>query len=354
MYSAEVNWLVPGFLALGELTMLVAAPEACKSWLAADLARAVFTGGSWLGQFAVPEGRVLFVEQERGANLVYQLTHLERAYDVNLDGLLVLPPSGFRLSDPTDRARLQALVAEHQPTLIVINSFRACFRGRAADGADIAEALGWLGILAERSRCTVLMIDAVNKLGGLGRVRGMASHADSLQKAFEADCVLHVERSRDPLGRGVGPGRLFVGKRRHGEAGAPFRFELLPVGGGVTPLWQAEIGVEQPAPASETADDRVRLALLAAIEPQAPEALAARTGLVVGTVKNALSRLKRQGQIEQAGRGLWRSAAVLAAEAENDHRNSAENDDYDDEPPQPAQLPGDQIWWAGLDGAGGS
>lgn len=301
-YQADVAWLVPGYIARGELTLLVGPPESLKSWAMADLARAVLTGGRWLDQFPVPAGGVLYVEAERARNLVYQLTHLERAYGVDLGALSIVPPGQFSLTDPASQAALGALVRAQAPVLVVINSLRACFsRGDLADGADIHRALGWLGQLAEETHAAIVVVDGTNKAGGLGHVRGMAAHADSLQKEFEADCVLHVERERDPVGRGVGPARVYVGKRRHGEPGAPFQFAVEPCGEGAAVRWcgGAEVGGAAPSAEAQV------LAALRERSPQRAEELAAATGLAAKTVANALSALKRRGLVVQPQYGAW-------------------------------------------------
>src|SRR4051812_9986167 len=63
-YTGSIEWLVEGYIAQRELTMVVGAAESLKSWAMADLARAVLTGGEWLAHFPVAQGRVLYLEQE--------------------------------------------------------------------------------------------------------------------------------------------------------------------------------------------------------------------------------------------------------------------------------------------------
>jgi hypothetical protein len=306
-YSAEIDWLVPGYIARRELTMLVAPPESYKSWAMADLTRAVLTEGHWLSHFPVPKGGVVYVEQERAGNLVYQLDLLARAYACDVDHLWVMPPDGFRLEDPGSRAALGALVREHHPLLVVINSFRSVYSGHPGDGVDTARALGWVGQLAEQEGPAIVVVDGTNKHGGIGLVRGMAAHSDSLQKEYEADCVLHLERDRDAVGRGTGPARLYVGKRRAGTAGEPFSFDVVPHHpAGARVVWQESVPLDRRAGAAAvTSADRVAAALEAATAPVDLQTLADRTGLALGTVKNVLPVLRATGRAERAARGLW-------------------------------------------------
>lgn len=304
-YSGEVKWLVEGYIAQGELTEIAAPPESLKSWAMADLTRAVMTGGSWLGHLPVPQGSAIYVEQERINNLVYQMNLLDQAYGCDLGKLLVLPPGTFVLNDQDSQALLTTAVARLKPILVVINSFRSVFRGRAADGIEVARALGWLGHLAEQHGVAVVLVDQTNKAGGTGLVRGMAAHADSLQKEFEADAVLHLERDRDEVGRGIGPARLYTGKRRAGESGEPFSFEVQDMHNGVAPTWLENIPLERPTASREPAATRVMRALKETKEPVNAETIASHTGLGVGTVQNQLTALKRSNLAEQAHHGYW-------------------------------------------------
>src|SRR5262249_23393553 len=156
-----------------------------KSWAMVDLCRAVRTGGLWLGHFTVPEGGALYVEQERGRNLAYQARLLAQGHGCNLDEMSVVPPAGGDLHAPLWQTRVSETVRTQRPALVVINSFRSVYHGPAGDGPAIHEALGWLGVLAEESGTAIILLDQVNKAGGTGLVRGMAAHADSLQKEYE-------------------------------------------------------------------------------------------------------------------------------------------------------------------------
>lgn len=342
LYSGTVEWLADGYIGLKEITTVAGPQESLKSWMVVDLARAVLTGGRWLGHFEVMKGPVVFIEAERASNLVYQTNQLIGAYGQGLDELVVVPPGKFFLRDRASQDLLRNVVAEHRPSLVIINSFRSVFRGKAADGADIADALGWLGRLAEEAGFAAVMIDQVNKAGATGLVRGTAAHADSLQKEYEADAILHVERGRDEVGRGIGPAQVYVGKRRAGDAGPAFSFEIQEIGDGVAPIWVEEIGVGRSAPRPRSSEDRV-LAVLRADEPLSIQAIAKLVSqdggspVTDGTVKNNLTALKQQGRAQQQGRGLWQrsssSSSFLRGGDDDDDREGAGRDDDQEQLP---------------------
>jgi hypothetical protein len=317
-FAGRRPWLVEGYIPRGGLTEVPGAPESLKSWAMVDLARAVLTGGRWLDQFDVPQGSVVYVEQERARNLDYQAELLEAGYACDLNGLHIIPPAGVDLLAPLWQARVRAAVELHQPLLVILNSFRAMYRGQPGSGTDMASALGWLGSLAEDSNAAIVIVDQTNKAGAAGYLRGQAAHADSLQKEFEADTVLHFERDRDPLGRGTGPARVYVGKMREGTAGPPFTFALVDQDqGGVRLLHQGETSIER-SPAAPSAREKVRRALTDAVEPLSPPQLAAATGLRVGTVGNQLSVLKARGEAEQVSHGRWQVSSLSPGIGENE------------------------------------
>lgn len=324
-YRAKTTWIAEGYIALAELTMVVGAPESMKSWLMADLARAVHTGHLWLGSLRVPQGKVLYFEQERARNLVYQTGLLGAGWDQDLDGVTTVEPCGIDICDPDWQRVITAVIERERPVLVVFNSYRAVFRGRPPDSADVAMALGWLGHLAERVPCAVVVVDATNKAGAVGQLRGMAAHGDSVQKAFEADTILHVERKRDKVGRGTGPARVYVGKQRYAaESAVPFVFDLVPSSSsssffllsddddddrptpGVRALWLDQTTLEEePLEPVARATERLLRALPADGSLRSVDDLAKTTALSKGSVKNALTQLKENGQADNPARGQW-------------------------------------------------
>ena len=363
-YSTTVGYLAPPYIGLGALTEVVGPPESLKSWLMADLARAVHTGTRWLGSIEVPQGRVLFFEQERARNLTYQMHLLAAGWEQDLRGITTVEPCGIDLCDEQWQRAIIAMVEAERPLLVVFNSYRAVFRGRPPDSADVALALGWLGHLAERLQLAVVIVDATNKAGATGHVRGMAAQADSLQKAYEADTILHIERKRDNVGRGVGPARAYLGKERYGTTTPPpFVFDVVPVApsssslsspsvsdndddpskghvaGPVRVLWLDEAHVEADVPAPpHNAPERVLRALPADGSTCSIDVLAKAAGLAPGSAKNALTQLKAEGKAENPGRGQWR----LSPPSSSSSSPSPTHHDDDDDPPSaaPAQAEG--------------
>jgi hypothetical protein len=308
-YSGEVQWLAEGYLARGELVIVPGPPESFKSWLMADLVRAVQVKGAlWLGSLPVLHGRAIYFEQERARNLVYQTQRLAAGWSQNLDDVLAVEPCGIDLCDDDCAAAITALLERERPILAVFNSYKAVFRGRPADSADVSRALQWLGNVADRLNLTVAIVDGDNKLGSLGQLRGMAAHADSIQKEYEADAILHVERKRDEVGRGSGPASVYVGKRRQGESGAPFQFDVIRVDdSSAKVLWLDETTVERNPPPRPSGRDRVLMAAPYTHEGKSRHDIATEAKVAPSTASGLLKALEGDGLVEQAEQfGNWR------------------------------------------------
>jgi hypothetical protein len=98
------------------------------------------------------------------------------------------------------------------------------------------------------------------------------------------------------------------------------------------------IPVERSGTRPEAAADRVLATLLVSPEPLSPEAIAERTGVNVGTVKNKLTELKKAGKADRARHGYW-----LAARASSSSSQPPSNSDNDDFVAAPAVAVADQI-----------
>jgi hypothetical protein len=252
-HSGEVTWVVSGYLARGELVFLAGAGESFKSWVAAHLAGAIDGRFRWMGVLDVDAERVLFVEQERAGNLVYQLNRIEIAERVTLgsERLVILPPTALPLSEPDTVDALEAVIARFRPDVVIINALRDIL-GSANENSptDIAALLRPLGLLAERYALCILLLDHFNKSGAQGVVRGSAAHAGTAQKYNEADCVLIAERPRNELGKGEGAATVSTSKRRQGEPGPTFAVSVTDTeDGGV--LVRAGMGVIALSPLAQ-------------------------------------------------------------------------------------------------------
>jgi hypothetical protein len=277
---------------------------------------------------------VIYIEQERESDLTEKAGLLSAHHGCDLTSMHVMPVNGFALHEARWHERLESAVDEIKPVLVVINSFPAVYRGHPANSIDVNEALGWLGTLAERSGAAIIMVDGANKPGALGNVHGMASLPDSAQKGFVVDTVLSLERKRDKHGLAHGPTTVHVSKARSGIAGPGFRFDVLSTGSKPDAACLQYLGEwvtdadDGTAPQVYSARDLVLAALPSSEEAGVTIAdLVAQTvrgdgTLSTGTVRNALTNLKRGGLAEQARYGHWRKVSSVSPPVDDSESDS--------------------------------
>jgi predicted ATP-dependent serine protease len=180
----KVEWLWPGFIPFGAITVLAGQPGLGKSLLTVKLA-ADFSAGR-LAQ----SGTVLMLTAEDPvAEVVVPRLKAARAKlsavhfgEVNAGGLAI--PLQF----PADVEDMTELVREHGARLLVIDPLSAHFEGRIDSWKDqsIREALAPLAGLAEKHDLAVLVVAHLNKgrsvdpLQRLGGSIGLAAAARSV------------------------------------------------------------------------------------------------------------------------------------------------------------------------------
>src|SRR5690349_3540750 len=176
-----VEWLWPGRLPAGKLTILDGDPGLGKSFLALDLCARLSTGRPWPDGTPGPgPAACIFLNGEDGE----EDTTTPRLRALGGDpGRVTLLDGRDRdltapLSLPAHADALDALVARTQARLLVIDPVMAFFAASVNTASDqgIRRALAPLVALARRHACAVLLLRHLNKTGG-GRAlyRGLGS-----------------------------------------------------------------------------------------------------------------------------------------------------------------------------------
>jgi putative DNA primase/helicase len=163
-----VNWLWPGRIPLGKLTLLSGDPGLGKSFLALDIAARTSAGSSWPdGAPGGVPGNVIIASAEDGAadTIVPRLRNLDA--DTNriyaIEG--VKTERGRRAASlDTDLERIEIGVRSVQARLLIVDPIGA-FLG-AADShrdAEVRAILAPLADMAERLRVAILAVAHLNK-----------------------------------------------------------------------------------------------------------------------------------------------------------------------------------------------
>jgi AAA domain len=186
---AEPDWIVEGYLALGNITLLAGKPKAGKSRLCLDLTAAVaHDAGSFLGK-PLYGGAVVYVSEEGAATLAHKLPDSERVSILTRENAWPKPEWS---------SLVEAAVAEAErigAKLLVIDTL-AYWAGMPAEREkDSGAALAVMDacVFAARTGLAVLVPTHTRKGGGEDGegVRGSSAFVGS------ADIILELERVPD-------------------------------------------------------------------------------------------------------------------------------------------------------------
>lgn len=217
------SYVVKNLLAPGQLGCVFGAPGAGKSVLAPHVAYAVAQGRPVFGQRA-KAAPVLYVAAEDEAGMQQRVTALRERHGDAPGFHLVVGVSS--LLDPAsgDLARLQQLVEELRPSLVVVDTLAAACPGLKENEADsMGSAVAALRSLT-RNGAAVLAIHHSPKSGDTPRGHSVLNGA--------LDVSIHV--IADDAAEGVIQGQLH--KNRNGACVLPdgntiaFRIEAAPLG----------------------------------------------------------------------------------------------------------------------------
>lgn len=192
--QSKPAFLVDQMIPAGAITLMVGIPGAKKSWLAYSLALATARCGEWLGKRVTPMGptpRVVIFNYDnptpecgrRFKRLGMQPEDPIFFHSVDLDPLRL----------PKAAESIRAIVAEMQPSLVVIDSFRQAHESDENSSSDMAKVMGCYKQLYTNG-CAVVIVHHANKselATGLSKTRGSGEIPAS------ADCQIDVSFDKD-------------------------------------------------------------------------------------------------------------------------------------------------------------
>ena len=320
------DWLVSDLVPEGTVTTWFGDDGTGKSVLALALALSVASGQPFLDRPA-KHGVVLYIDTEFD-----QDEFVRRAYQLARGMGHSAPPAGviyyrtrYSLTTPGGQRDIARLVERYHPTLVVLDSITL---GTYTDDLKEAAAAVTLMEFLQRLPTTVLALDHIPKpppgasqayarpWGSFAK-RAKTRHAVLITPSEAGGVVLRVTKSN--LAR---PGTM---------VGADITWESDAIRVTAVSLDDESLaGVEQHLPPLEQV-----YRVLCQREALTPDELADETGLAVGTVKNKLTALRRQGRAEPLGDGRWRAVRPASLVTH------AQDSDGDDDPgggPSPSSL----------------
>jgi RecA-family ATPase len=192
---SPIDWLWPGYLAVGSLAILDGDPGLEKSLLTLDLTARLTTGRPWPDGTPSPgpASVLLLCDEDVDSVIVTRLN----ALGADLPRAFVWP----RLDEaglprvPTDIGRIDEVLAQTGAKLVIIDPIAAFLDSsvQVAGDANVRRALRPLAQLAERRRCVILLIRHLTK-----RTQNESLYRGGGSIAFIAACRLAWLVGRDP------------------------------------------------------------------------------------------------------------------------------------------------------------
>jgi hypothetical protein len=206
------DYIVKGLIARGNHVELIGQPGAGKSVLAPHIAYAVAQGRQILGR-RVRQGVVLYVAVEDGMGMIKRVRALRERWG-DAPNFYMVPDSIDLLRGAVDIDRLEIVIAELQPALVIIDTLARAFPGLAENDADaMGQVIRVVRGLIAVCGSAVIMVHHVTKDGG-ETPRGHGSlNAD-------ADVTMIVQ------GSGSDTRTVKLGKNRNGGSDQTFSFDL--------------------------------------------------------------------------------------------------------------------------------
>lgn len=155
-----VDWLVYEILSPNELFLLAAPPRAGKSLLALSIAKAVASGGEFLGR-PTKQGKVLYINMEDSQGkvkrrLIAQEWSEEEARNVTEINRFTLDQI----------VHLEEIIKEEKYSLVVIDTLSRVRRdGYSENSSEMANAIAPLQDIAAQYNCCILLVHHTRKQG---------------------------------------------------------------------------------------------------------------------------------------------------------------------------------------------
>lgn len=163
----EAQWLVEPLWALAGVGIVGGCPKTGKTWLAAELALAVATGGSALGRFpARAQGPVIFFGAEDDQHAMrerFDAIAAARGATLAKAPVFLLDTTELRLDQHKHLTRLRATIASTKPRLLVLDPFVRLAKIDENSSQEVASVLGSLRAIQREFQVAILVAHHMRK-----------------------------------------------------------------------------------------------------------------------------------------------------------------------------------------------
>ena len=291
------EYVITDLVPKGHTTTVFGDGGSAKSILAMSAGVALAGGAeAWLGRKAA-SAPVLYVDFELDADEQHR-----RAYQVARGVRREKPPEDLLYVSGVGRPAGEVLAGclrvceEEDVGLVIVDSLGIALQGDAGSAADVIEFHGKFLDPFRAAGVTLLVVDHQGKTQVGERYQSKRAYG-SVYKENLSRSVLQVEPAERADGLLVA--KIRQTKHNFGPKAEPFGVRLRFTEGEITVLGEdldaSDLAEEQTLNATD------RALLILEDGPKCSHEIAEATGMPLGTVKNAISRLRRRGRVEDTG-----------------------------------------------------
>jgi hypothetical protein len=239
-----VQWLWHGWIPLGMITLMGAAPGVGKTFLCLDLARRVIHADGWPDKQPnpYPRANVLYVDAESVPQILNERAkswgmNRKRLYLMNPDLDDIIDFSGQKYKD-----RLTQMIAQLEPRLVIVDSLSSISSKGENNIEDVRQIMSFLNMLAREYECAVVIIHHLRKHSSmqlqlfdlsLDDFRG-SSHIVAMARSVLGVSVVQTQSQADRNG----PRKVEIVKTNLGPYPEALGFTFAPgAEGGVVLKW---------------------------------------------------------------------------------------------------------------------
>lgn len=196
----DIRWLVDGLIPVQSASIFAGYPGSGKTFILADLALAVSTGTRFLDRFETVQGRVLIIDEENSPQLM-----AHRFSGLMAGRSLHEPPStlrialghGFRFDSPEYLRKLEAILADFRPTLVIVDSLIRVHNGEENSSSEMSKIFGRVKALMQEYEISFVFSDHLRKPGMNGSSMGANLRGSTDKWAFvDTLCLVSKESNR--------------------------------------------------------------------------------------------------------------------------------------------------------------
>lgn len=162
-----VKWLIKDWIAKGEIVIVAGPPKSGKTNTVNHLVQCLVLGKDWMGYEVPDTAKVIWFDEEQPEHTtVRTVMRLASGLEAQpwANGLSVASGHGVQLDNDRGIAKLRAILDEHRPDLVVIDSFaKATANFDENSNSDMAKVSRYLIALRNEFGCCFILLHHVTK-----------------------------------------------------------------------------------------------------------------------------------------------------------------------------------------------